>query len=297
MIKPDFLESNDFTEQQILDVMNLGVTLKACVRALYYPPLLKKKCVGLALPADEPLLRLALETAVYQLGGHTLDLTGLPFDQTDTLGETAMQLNRLCDGVVVRSQRHETLLMLAKYTDVPVIGAGSNHSLPLKEIADLITMFEHLPSEKKLDECKLVYEGPASPVCTSALLTASKIGMQFVQHYGKKNEELQPPALKMAERNVKKSGGTYATTDNGAEAYHGADFVMIDAPLNTRLPADAAGMLRIDPTENLLAASRAVLACMLYENPAAREPILVEKMKRMLAVKLQALFGFGEASE
>ena len=143
----------------------------------------------------------------------------------------------------------------------------------------------------------MVYDGPDSPVCRSVLFAASKIGMQFVQLCADKNLELKPPMLKLAERNVKKSGGTYAVLNNSAEAYRGADFLFMDAPLNTRIPADASGVLRVDPSENRLAAFRSVLTCMLYQNPASREPILIEKMKRMLAIKLQAIFGFGEANE
>ena len=112
-----------------------------------------------------------------------------------------------------------------------------------------------------------------------------------------KGKELTPPQLKLAERNVKKSGGTYAVTSNLAEATHGADFLFMDGPLNQRIPPEAEGLLRVDPAENLVTAYRSLLTCLLYGNPAAREPLLIEKMKRMLAIKLQAIFGFGEANE
>ena len=295
MRKPDFLETGEFTEQQVLDMMNLGVTLKACVRAGFYPSLLKKKCVTLLSEGVPEEYRMMLETAVCQLGGH-FSLCALPL-AGEALKDTALTLSRCCDLAVARAERHETLLLLAKYADVPILSAGSGHSLPVQEIADLITMFEHLPPEKKLEACKVVYDGPASPACTSVLFAATKIGMQFVQLCKDKKQELQPPILKQAERNVKKSGGAYSVTDSGVEAYHGAHFLFMDAPLATKLSPDADGVLRVDPAENRLAAFRSVLTCMLYENPASREPILVEKMKRMLAVKLQNIFGFGEAGD
>ncbi|MEG1525602.1 MAG: hypothetical protein RRZ24_09430 [Clostridia bacterium] len=296
MSKQDFLETNEFSEQQILDMMNLGVTLKACVRADYYPPLLKKKCIAAILGDSEPSYRLMLETAVHQLSGH-LSFCDLPLEPADTLRESAMQLSRSSNLIFAQCERHETMLLLAKYADIPVVNAGTNHSFPVQEIANLITMFEHLPPEKKLEECKVVYDGVASPLCSSVLFASTKIGMQFVQLCSDKGHELQPPTLKIAERNVKKSGGIYNITDSSPEAYHGAHFLFMDTPLNTKLPPDADGVLRVDPSENRIAAFRAVLTCMLYQNPAAREPILIEKMKRMLSVKLQAIFGFGEANE
>jgi len=96
---------------------------------------------------------------------------------------------------------------------------------------------------------------------------------------------------------VKKSGGAYSVTDAATDAFSGADFLFMDGPLNQKLPPEAVGLLRIDPEENMIAAVRSMLTCLLYDNPAAREPLLIEKMKRMLAIKLQAIFGFGEAEE
>ena len=296
MNRLDFLDTCEFSEQQVLDIMNLAVTLKACVRADYYPPLLKKKCIAIILSEPDPYMEFMLATAIHQLGGYPQIL---PFvlDTPEMIRDAATQLGRSCDLACVKCQRHETLLALAKYADLPIVNMGSSHSLPAQEIADLITMFEHLPREKKLEECKVVYEGGNCPLCVSVLYCTTKIGMQFVQLSPDKKSELQPPSLKIAERNVKKSGGTYTVTDNSGEAYRGADFLIMDAPLSQRLNSDAEGVLRVDPFENRVAAYRSILTCMLYQNPAEREPLLIEKMKRMLAVKLQSIFGFGEAGE
>ena len=293
----DFIDTNEFTEQQILDIMNLGVTLKACVRADYFPPLLRRRGVIL-LPTGEPALYDAMcEVAATELGA-SFRTVSVPLDEPETLREAAMQLDRCGELLLVRAKRHETLLALAKYADAPLVSLGSPHSLPVQEIADLITMYEHLPREKKLEDCKVVFYGENGAACASALYACSKIGMQFVQIVTKKGGELTPPQLKSAERNVKKSGGTYAVSENAAEAFRGADFLFMDAPLSQKLPPDAeSGILRIDPTENRIAALRAVLTCMLYRNPAARDTLVIEKMKRMLTIKLQTIFGFGEAGE
>lgn len=296
MKKQDFVETAEFSEQQILDMMNLGVTLKACVRAEYFPPLLKRRCIGLILGDVPPMYVPMCKLAVHQLGGMTVELD-VSIETPEKLREAAMLISRVCDLVVVRCERHETLLTLAKYATVPVVNAGSQHSIPVQEIGDLITMFEHLPREKKLEACKAVFYGPATASCASALYVTSKIGMQFAQVVKEKDKELKPPQLKSAERNVKKSGGAYAVTDSAEEAFHNADFLYMDAPLAQKVPPEAEGVLRIDPNENIVAAYRTILTCMLYVNPAMREPLLIEKMKRMLAIKLQAIFGFGEANE
>lgn len=294
-MKQDFVDSTELSAQQALDMLGLGVALKACVRAEYYPALLKKKTVGYMLSSDNPL-NLALATAIHQLGGLAQSFQ-MPLEPPSIIRTAALELSRMCDCVVLEHPRHESILALAKYATVPIINAGSNHSRPIQEIADLITMFEHLPPEKKLEECKAVFDGPCTPTCTSALFICTKVGLQFVQLCNDKSEELKPPLLKTAERNVKKSGGTYAVLNDAAEAYRCADFLFMDAPMGTKLPPDADGLMRIDPGENLLAATRAILTRLLYSNPASREPVLVEKLRRTLAIKLQTIFGFGEAME
>lgn len=296
MRKVDYLDTNELTAQQLSDMMNLAAALKASVRAGYYPALLKKKCVGLMLPDAPPLYAAAAETAVHQLGGHVSQFS-LPLEPPARLRETAALLSRTFDLAVVRCERHEALLALAKYAEIPIVNAGSGHARPVQELADLVTMFERLPAEKKLDECKAVFAGGDGPACASALYLCTKIGMPFVQYCSDKAQELKPPVLKLAERNVKRSGGTYTVTANGAEAFRAADFLFMDAPIDERVPPDAEGVLRVDPAENRLAAFRALFTSLLYENPADREPILIEKIKRTLAVKLQAIFGYGDTAE
>ncbi len=296
MKKQDYVETTEYTEQQILDMMNLGISLKACVRAEYYPPLLRKKCIGLMLPDTPPLYGNMCATAIQQLGG-SVSIFDIPLEPPESLRQTAEIISRTFDLVIMRCERHETLLALAKYATIPVVNAGSAFCAPVQELADLITMFEHLPREKKLETCKAVFFGGATTACASALYITSKIGMQFVQATPENAKELTPPQLKLAERNVKKSGGAYAVTPYSPEVFHGADFLFMEGPLNQKLPAGAEGLLRIDPNENRVAAIRSLLTCLLYANPATKEPLLIEKMKRMLAIKLQAIFGFGEPGE
>lgn len=289
----DYLDTTELTDQQLTDLMNLALALKTGVKADFFPQLIRNRTVGLLLEDADRLTTLAYENAVLQLGGFPQRIDGFPLEPA-ALRTTLRSLTRLCDCLIVRTERHETLLSMGKLSEIPVMNAGSGYCEPVQELADLITMYEHLPKEKRLEECRVVFEGPLSPACTSTLFLTTKIGMPFVQ-LADKSGHLTPPLLKIAERNVKKSGGTYLTTESKLEALRDAEFLRTesDAPTAFHVPDERPHP--VDPTENRLTAIRALLVFLLYQDPARRDSMLAEKLRRTLSVKLHALLGYGEA--
>ena len=47
MTVKDFLDTNDFTKDQLLDMIELSRVLKRCVKAGYFPELLRHKALGM----------------------------------------------------------------------------------------------------------------------------------------------------------------------------------------------------------------------------------------------------------
>ena len=47
MTAKDFLDTNDFTKDQLLDMIELSRVLKRCVKAGYFPELLRHKALGM----------------------------------------------------------------------------------------------------------------------------------------------------------------------------------------------------------------------------------------------------------
>lgn len=285
MIRPDYLDTNPFSDQALTDLMNLALTLKATARAHSFPPLCEKQVLTLVGEGFSPQLCLLFSTAMFQLGG-----TAMPVvcsTEAERARESAALLASGADAIALCGTSHEFALLVANHADIPVLNAGSDFCLPLMELSCLISMYEHLPKEKRLDACKLIYHGPYSPACASALFLCTKMGMPFCQLTDKQGE-LPPPILKIGERNVKKSGGTYAVTDNPAEAFKGADF-LLGRREGLEIPAGVDAQW-LDPDENLLAAIRSALVRMLYQDPASLDAFLIEKLRRTLSIKLQAVF-------
>ena len=51
----NFIDTSDLTKAEVLDIVNLGLTLKKCVEVGYFPPLLQGRTLGAALSTDSGL--------------------------------------------------------------------------------------------------------------------------------------------------------------------------------------------------------------------------------------------------
>ena len=222
----DFLTLKDFTRQEIEEMVNLGIDLKAKQKAGIPTPILEGKTLGMIFQKSSTRTRVSFEVGMYQLGGSALFLStnDLQIGRGEPIKDTARVLSRYLDGIMIRTYSHADVEELAAYADIPVINGLTDDYHPTQVIADLITIQEH---KGKLAGIKFAYVGDGNNMTHSLMIGCAKVGMD-VTVACPDGYMPNPEVVALAQGYAAESGGSVTVMHDQKEAVKGVDVIYTD---------------------------------------------------------------------
>jgi len=226
--RKDFIDTVDFDQAEILDIISTSRIVRDFIKSGGILNSLYHKSLAMLFEQKSTRTRVSFEVAMEQLGGHALNLApgAIQLGGHETINDTAQVLGRMCDIVMSRVDRHESIEALAKYSATPVINGMSDKCHPTQGVGDMITIFDHWPAGKEAKDIKVIFVGDYTQVCYTLCEMTTKLGMNFV-HYSPANKQMPDEDLEIGRKNAEKYGGSAIKTDDPS-CLKGADFIYTD---------------------------------------------------------------------
>jgi ornithine carbamoyltransferase len=233
----NFLKLLDVTSQDMIDLMDLAVELKAKKKAGILHDEFKGKNIALIFEKTSTRTRCSFEVAAHDLGMHTtyLDAIGSQIGKKESTADTARVLGRMFDGIEYRGNGQHIVEDLGKYAGVPVWNGLTNEFHPTQILADFMTIREHLG---RLKGVKLVYMGDARyNMGNSLMVGCAKMGMHFVACAPKKyfpKQSLIDTCMEIA----KETGAVLEFCEDVETATKNADIIYTDVWVSMGEPVE-----------------------------------------------------------
>jgi N-acetylornithine carbamoyltransferase len=242
-----FLSTADWSREQLEGLLDLAAALKQ-------QPIredLHGKSIALMFLNPSLRTRTSFELGMQQLGGIAIvlqpgkDAWGVEFEPgtvmdgeaEEHIAEVAGVLSRYCDLIALRAfplfqdwsvDREDAVIRaLARYSSVPVVNMETIVH-PCQELALMMTLKEKLGvvQNRKFLLTWTWHPRPLNTaVANSALLIASKFGMDVTLLCPEDAYRLDTQFESAAQRFAEESGGSYRVTHDIEDAYDGADVV------------------------------------------------------------------------
>jgi len=219
-----FLSLKDFSKEEILEIIEVGLKIKKETKNRIFKPYLKNINLAMIFEKSSTRTRVSFETGINQLGGNGLFLSSkdIQLGRGEPIKDTARVISRMADLIMIRTFGQDRLEEFAEYSKVPVINGLTDKYHPVQLLADYMTMIEF---NKQNGVC--AYIGDGNNMTHSWMILASKLGLEL--RVATPNDyKPQNDVIEMCKEFAKKSGAKIIYTDSPKEAIKGADVVTTD---------------------------------------------------------------------
>ena len=220
----DFLSIRDFTPVEIRHLLHLASQVKACPEA--YAAALRGKSLAMIFEKPSLRTRVTFDVGMNQLGGHSLYLSPAEINlgKRESVRDVAKNLERMVQGIMIRTFAHETAVELARYASIPVINGLTDYSHPCQAMADYLTMLE---VKGRIADLKVAFIGDGNNVARSLMFAGAQLGAN-VWIATPPGYEPEADALEWTGRTCHETKGSCTLTNDAELACFGADVVYTD---------------------------------------------------------------------
>jgi len=222
----DFISLHDFTQDELMYMLQVGRQLKAEQKAGVPHPILQGKTLAMIFTKSSTRTRVSFEVGMFQLGGHALFLSArdIQLGRGETIADTARVLSRMVDGIMIRTYSHQEVLELAEFSTIPVINGLTDLLHPTQVLADLMTILEH---KGRLAGLKMAYIGDGNNMAHSLMFGGAKMGLHVVIA-SPDGYQPKPEITALAQADAKANGGYVEIVTDPLAAAAGADVLVTD---------------------------------------------------------------------
>lgn len=236
-----FLTLKDYTKEEILEILEIGLEIKKEVKAKELKPRLAGQTLAMIFEKSSTRTRVSFEVGMYQLGGHALFLSNrdIHLGRGEPVKDTARVISSMCDMVMIRTYEQSMLEEFALHSNVPVINGLSDSYHPVQLLADYMTMMECGKDNNPI----VAYVGDGNNMTHSWLMLAAKLGFEL-RVATPKGYECNPVIVADALAFAEQSGAKITIMHDPKEAVQGATVVTTDTWISMGQEEEKAERLR-----------------------------------------------------
>ena len=210
--------------KEILATFTLARKMKANRKK--YSKALEGKTLALIFEKPSLRTRTTFDVGIQQLGGFSLYLSPaeISLGKRESVYDVAKNLERMVQGIMIRTFAHQIVIDMAKHASIPVINGLTDYSHPCQAMADFMTIQE---KKKKLKGLKLCYIGDGNNVAHSLMFAGARLGVN-VTVTCPSGYEPNPTAADQASEDAKATGARIEIVHDPVEGMRNADVVYTD---------------------------------------------------------------------
>jgi len=224
MNKKDFISIRDLSPSEVMYLLILARQIKTHPTA--YSDALKRETLAMIFEKPSLRTRVTFDVGIQQLGGFSVYLSPAEINlgKRESVYDVAKNLERMVQGIMIRTFSHGIARQLAEYASIPVINGLTDFSHPCQAMADYLTVWE---AKGNLERLKVAFIGDGNNVAHSLMFAGAQLGVH-VWIATPDSHRPAPEAVEWTRKRCEETGASCHLTTDPREAVEGADVVYTD---------------------------------------------------------------------